>query len=60
MKIAIAAATVYVVVGFLTFGLIFNEHSCGDIADSKSCRGSVWGLIWPIYWLGKLALEVTK
>lgn len=46
----------YVVVGLLTFGNYAN-HRCGSFCGLDALAA---GYLWPVYWAGRVALEVTK
>ena len=64
----------YALAGFLTFGEVYNGlrlADCGNLGLSEAI-GCNWkkstaglpamsaGLVWPVYWAGRLAIEVTK
>lgn len=74
MKTAILAVSVYVLAGFWTFGHTSQMQRCGLIEtttihpdgssemtrSSHYCLPAVYGVFWPLYWGGRLAIEVTK
>lgn len=61
-----ALPVAYVVVGFLTFGHVFNHGPCPGDATPKSCEATrlalapMCGLVWPLYWAGRAAIRVTE
>lgn len=56
----IAAIAIYVICASLTGGYYFN-HRCEKVAynqcDMQSVATGAW---WPVYWVGRAGLEVTK
>lgn len=65
MRGLVIGGIAYVVAGFLTFGYVFNQFNCTSssaplcVAD-RGVSSVLSGAIWPIYWGGKGAIEVTR
>lgn len=67
----ISLAAAYVVIGFLSFGWVYNhtepEIRCwyGDLdrcfeTTQRPARSLFAGLFWPVHWAAVVALTVTK
>ena len=65
----------YAAIGFLTFGVVFNDRPCGEVTrtytdavggkqvfvETRSCVSPIAsGALWPAYWLGVAAIAITK
>lgn len=67
-KKIITVATVYIVVAFLTGGYFFNhreaERPTNEWASAHDLthgiRSITVGIVWPVYWAGRAAIEITK
>lgn len=70
--ILIAASVAYGLGGFWTFGHLFNQRWCGEVVETNIDHGTTYtirrgcaepigaGILWPIYWSGRAAIEVTR
>ena len=54
-----AFLAVYIITASLTGGYYFN-HRCTGPEQFCSFEATYAGLFWPIYWLARFGLEVTK
>lgn len=49
----------YILAGFYTFGYVGNRYA-KDANDPAWGGAAAAGAAWPIYWLGKGSIELTK
>lgn len=60
----IAGSASYAAAAFLTFGVAYNECAQSNQTpySYSVCRlgAGMTGVVWPIYWAGRGAIEVTK
>lgn len=76
MKTFVWSTVIYILLGFYTFGFVYNStyperltywkskeflSDPDDIADMESSfSAGISGVFWPFYWLGRISIEITK
>ena len=62
----LGSIAVYVVIGLMTFGRVYNTTECTNspfLASIDRCQFSnalFGGMFWPLYWGGSWAIYLTK